>query len=540
MSQVYSTEPQTAGRVIFETTHGPLEIQLWCRECPSTTKYFLKLCLDGYYDNALFHRIIPNFLVQTGALRYDPVARKTTSQKAQVTSLQPKDWAEYRRHAGAEQALERRQFELNTRIRFNHRGQVAMALPVDAVGDEEELASLQPQISFILDEAPELDGKHVCFGTISGPTIFNAMRIGNTDVDEQNGQPTVIEESPRIERVKIMDNPIHTDLVPAPGELPWNVSVANGDTDSKKKKKKRKGIKNMNVLSFGDEMEQGLESGPARMKSSHDLVESKRLSKNVDKKVIAAISGKESADPYAEPRKAKNSKSDDRKSAVDFKTPLPEDGLIEPQIGASTDPNDNATTTQPSVSYAALSQRSKNVTSIADKLEEPTPQREKSRKISLVEARRAKYAKRGSKDKKKREEDTMAKFMAFKSKVSSNKGKDHRENGKLRDDGIATRMAIKSEKENDEVEDVQGRHAVTYHGQVLEEDETFSNSDWMQTKFKCRKHQDLDAKLGGDGRDAMEDYRVIDEKDREANRGEKRSHSKHPRHNSKKRNLQTT
>jgi peptidyl-prolyl cis-trans isomerase SDCCAG10 len=55
MSQVYSTEPSPTGRVIFDTTHGPIDIKLFCKECPTTTRSFLQLCIDGYYDDMIFH-----------------------------------------------------------------------------------------------------------------------------------------------------------------------------------------------------------------------------------------------------------------------------------------------------------------------------------------------------------------------------------------------------------------------------------------------------------------------------------------------------
>ncbi|EEC51413.1 predicted protein, partial [Phaeodactylum tricornutum CCAP 1055/1] len=157
MSSVYATEPATSGRVIFETTHGPLEIQLWCNECPETTRFFLQLCIDGFFDDMLFHRIVPGFLIQTGAMRQSEAVH-------------------------ADYALERRKYELHSRLRFNHRGQVAMALNLDDDHDRNN-GDLQPQFFVTLDEAPYLDGKHVLFGTISGPTIFNAIRIGGVEVD---------------------------------------------------------------------------------------------------------------------------------------------------------------------------------------------------------------------------------------------------------------------------------------------------------------------------------------------------------------------
>jgi peptidyl-prolyl cis-trans isomerase SDCCAG10 len=66
MSEIYILEPPTFGRVIFDTTCGPLDILLWSKECPKTCLNFIQLCLDGYYNGCTFHTIIKDFIVQTG------------------------------------------------------------------------------------------------------------------------------------------------------------------------------------------------------------------------------------------------------------------------------------------------------------------------------------------------------------------------------------------------------------------------------------------------------------------------------------------
>lgn len=50
----------------MHTTSGDIEIELWGKEAPRATRNFIQLCLEGYYDNTIFHRIIPDFLVQGG------------------------------------------------------------------------------------------------------------------------------------------------------------------------------------------------------------------------------------------------------------------------------------------------------------------------------------------------------------------------------------------------------------------------------------------------------------------------------------------
>lgn len=73
MSSIYVLEPPTKGKVIVNTTHGPLDIELWPKEAPKAVRNFVQLCLEGYFINTVFHRIIKGFLVQGG----DPTASGT-------------------------------------------------------------------------------------------------------------------------------------------------------------------------------------------------------------------------------------------------------------------------------------------------------------------------------------------------------------------------------------------------------------------------------------------------------------------------------
>jgi peptidyl-prolyl cis-trans isomerase SDCCAG10 len=52
--------------VLLKTTVGEIEIELWSKECPIASRNFVQLCMEGYYDNTIFHRLIPGFIVQGG------------------------------------------------------------------------------------------------------------------------------------------------------------------------------------------------------------------------------------------------------------------------------------------------------------------------------------------------------------------------------------------------------------------------------------------------------------------------------------------
>ncbi|VDP89749.1 unnamed protein product, partial [Echinostoma caproni] len=66
MSNIYVSEPATNGKVILKTTVGEIEIELWSKETPKACRNFVQLCMEGYYDDTAFHRLVRGFIVQGG------------------------------------------------------------------------------------------------------------------------------------------------------------------------------------------------------------------------------------------------------------------------------------------------------------------------------------------------------------------------------------------------------------------------------------------------------------------------------------------
>ncbi|KAK9367817.1 cyclophilin-like domain-containing protein [Lipomyces kononenkoae] len=55
-----------SGNVRLETSMGALTIELYYSHAPKTCKNFYELARRGYYNGTIFHRIIPDFMVQGG------------------------------------------------------------------------------------------------------------------------------------------------------------------------------------------------------------------------------------------------------------------------------------------------------------------------------------------------------------------------------------------------------------------------------------------------------------------------------------------
>src|SRR5262245_2402692 len=51
---------------VIETTQGTIELELFDEDAPKTVENFARLASEGYYDGLIFHRVIPDFMVQGG------------------------------------------------------------------------------------------------------------------------------------------------------------------------------------------------------------------------------------------------------------------------------------------------------------------------------------------------------------------------------------------------------------------------------------------------------------------------------------------
>jgi cyclophilin family peptidyl-prolyl cis-trans isomerase len=50
----------------IETTQGTIELELFADDAPETVANFTRLAGEGYYDGLVFHRVIPDFMIQGG------------------------------------------------------------------------------------------------------------------------------------------------------------------------------------------------------------------------------------------------------------------------------------------------------------------------------------------------------------------------------------------------------------------------------------------------------------------------------------------
>jgi peptidyl-prolyl cis-trans isomerase A (cyclophilin A) len=53
-------------KALFDTSMGSFEVELFLDKAPLTVGNFMKLADKGFYDGLIFHRVIPNFMIQGG------------------------------------------------------------------------------------------------------------------------------------------------------------------------------------------------------------------------------------------------------------------------------------------------------------------------------------------------------------------------------------------------------------------------------------------------------------------------------------------
>lgn len=53
-------------QVVLETNQGKITLELYPKTAPKAVENFTTLVKQGYYDGIIFHRVIPNFMIQGG------------------------------------------------------------------------------------------------------------------------------------------------------------------------------------------------------------------------------------------------------------------------------------------------------------------------------------------------------------------------------------------------------------------------------------------------------------------------------------------
>ncbi|HEV2110269.1 MAG TPA: peptidylprolyl isomerase [Gammaproteobacteria bacterium] len=65
--------------VILSTSAGDIHIELYADKAPLSVKNFLAYVDAGHYDGTIFHRVIPDFMVQGGGFTADMQQKKTNA-----------------------------------------------------------------------------------------------------------------------------------------------------------------------------------------------------------------------------------------------------------------------------------------------------------------------------------------------------------------------------------------------------------------------------------------------------------------------------
>lgn len=224
------------------TTVGEIDVELWSKECPKACRNFVQLCLEGYYNGLIFHRVVKGFIAQGGCPNGDGTGGES------VYGEPFKD-------------------EFHSRLRYARRGMVGMAN-----SDKNDNGS---QFFFTMAGAPELQNKNTLFGKVTGDTVFNMLKLEECLVDH-NERPL---HPPKIIKTEILSNPFDDIVI-------RTTHKSNSNEKSRKRSKKEKGVKNFGLLSFGEEAEDDEaqvddfeKQKSTKSKSSHDALNDPKLSK---------------------------------------------------------------------------------------------------------------------------------------------------------------------------------------------------------------------------------------------------------------------
>src|SRR6187399_1297801 len=76
----------------LHTNHGAIEVELFDDDAPKTVENFRKLAGDGFYDGIVFHRVIPDFMIEGGALAMANAGPNTNGSQFFIVTTAAAPW----------------------------------------------------------------------------------------------------------------------------------------------------------------------------------------------------------------------------------------------------------------------------------------------------------------------------------------------------------------------------------------------------------------------------------------------------------------
>jgi peptidyl-prolyl cis-trans isomerase B (cyclophilin B) len=141
-------DPEAAYQAQIRTNKGDLTLELFASEAPKTVNNFVFLAQEGFYDGISFHRVIPNFMIQSG----DPTG---TGRGGPGYKFQD---------------------EFLSSLVFDRTGFLAMANAGADTNGSQFFITVVP--------TPQLNGKHTIFGEVlGGQEVADAISTVPTDRD---------------------------------------------------------------------------------------------------------------------------------------------------------------------------------------------------------------------------------------------------------------------------------------------------------------------------------------------------------------------
>ncbi|PFH54775.1 hypothetical protein AMATHDRAFT_44574 [Amanita thiersii Skay4041] len=152
-------------RIITTLGNGSLNLELYCEKAPKTCYNFLMLAKAGKYNNCLFHRLVPGFMIQTG----DPSGTGAGGESHWGTPF-------------------RDEYDLKGAAKHESRGILAMANKGPGTNGS--------QFYFTFRATPHLDKKHTVFGKlVGGEEVLDALeKLPLKQGTERPAKPVRIQE----------------------------------------------------------------------------------------------------------------------------------------------------------------------------------------------------------------------------------------------------------------------------------------------------------------------------------------------------------